>query len=85
MRRYALIALLACSLGPGLAYEALQKSAEHWAAPGTLPRLGAEAELLTPWRPRTGNVWVDHTVHELQETRTFYRLAGRRLARTLLG
>jgi len=73
--------VLALFLAPPLTYEALEKSHDHLRRPSVLHRLSARAELETPWRPRTGRPWLDHALHELQETRRFYLLAGRRLVR----
>lgn len=75
--------VLALALVPPLTYEALAKSHDHVHRPSVLHRLSVRAEIETPWRPRTGQPWLDHALHELQETRRFYRLAGRRLARQL--
>ena len=85
MRRWLPFLLALLALAPTGAYEALQKSAEVWRIGGILPALSHRAEIETPWRPRTGHVWFDQTVHEFQEARTFYALAGNRLARKFRG
>lgn len=76
-RKFLFLSLLSLLLGPGLAYEGLQKAHEHLGAHGRIARLAALAEARTPWRPRTGRALLDHPVHELQEARLFWALATR--------
>lgn len=80
-RKFLFAGLLCALLGPGLAYEGLQKAHEHLGAQARIARLAALAEARTPWRPSTGSALLDHPVHELQEARLFWALATRRLAR----
>jgi hypothetical protein len=67
-----LLLLLACL--PAGSYELLQKLSERRSLSHGLFALSAQAEAQTPWRPRTGTWWIDHTEHELRETRRFYAL-----------
>jgi hypothetical protein len=73
------------ALSPSLVYEGLQKGNECLGLRGTMWEISAQAERMTPWRPETGSTLVDHTIHELRETRTFFHLAGRSLGRQFLG
>jgi len=59
---------------PGIAYEAFEKTAERVGPTGSLLHLSLTAELVTPWRPATGLFVVDRTLHELEETWTFWSL-----------
>ena len=79
MRRPTTLLLLALSLlcAPTGVYELVQKSAERQGVQNHgIWALSARAETNTPWRPRTGQWWVDHAVHEWRETQLFYRLAA---------
>jgi len=75
-RRLSLCLLVVLPLAtPTGVYELLQKSGERGAAPGAhWIAVSLQAEMETPWRPRTG-YWIwDKTQHEFQETERFLRL-----------
>ena len=77
-RRLLLPLALVLALGaPGLAYEALEKTAERIGPRGHWLALSLTAERNTRWRPTTGHAWLDHALHEVEETRHFWRLVGR--------
>lgn len=77
-RSWALALCLSLTL-PTMAYEVFQKTAELVGPRSTVLRLSQRAEIETRWRPVTGLPALDHTLHEMAETRRFYRMAGRHL------
>lgn len=74
MRRYVWIALFA--LTPLAAYECVEKCAERLPVSGGLYELSLQAERDTKWNRRGSGNLMDHTRHELAETRRFYSLAS---------
>ncbi len=81
MHRLVTRLLILCAIlsAPVLTYEACQKAYESYGMRGSWARLSARAEQSTRWRPKTGSFLMDHALHELEETRIFYRLAAREL------
>ena len=72
--RRLLFVSLTVALAPGLTYECLQKTSEHFGLRGHWPRLSTVAEQCTRWSPRTGIGVLDHALHEIDETRRFWSL-----------
>lgn len=77
-RRIVVSLLVAVALvaTPWIAYEVLEKTAERVGPNGPLLALSLTAELETRWEPATGILVVDRALHEMDETRHFWRLVG---------
>lgn len=79
MTRRILLSLLATGIlvaAPGIAYETLEKAAERIGPGSPLLAKSLRAEIDTPWRPATGVFVVDRALHEMEETRHFWRLVN---------
>lgn len=84
MNRRPLIGLalaVAFAAAPAVAYETLEKTAEHLGHHGPWFSHSLAAEIETPWNPSTGVFVVDRFLHEMDETRHFWRLVGRSVPR----
>lgn len=71
---YSLLVAVILVSAPGIAYEALEKTAERVGPARSILHLSLTAELVTPWRPATGVFLLDRTLHEIEETWTFWSL-----------